>query len=236
MKVLETEHLSASYESVRALRDVNISVEEGEIVAIIGANGAGKTTLLSCISGLMPFMGNIMYRNEKFSGIIDSHAIILKGVVQVPEGRQIFSELSVMDNLRMGAYIQPGRNNINREIRGLFSQFPILEERKHQKGGDLSGGEQQMLAFARALLAKPKLLLLDEPSMGLSPVIVANIFRIIQRLHDEGITIILIEQNAQMALKISSRAYVLETGKIQMSGKSEVLAIDEKVKTVYLGV
>ena len=235
MKILETENLSASYGSIRALREVNISVDEGEIVAIVGANGAGKTTLLSCLSGLLPFSGTVSYRNEKFTGKIDSNAILVKGIVQVPEGRQIFSELTVLENMKMGAYIRSRRENIKKDLQEMFDHFPILAERRRQKGGSLSGGEQQMLAFARALLSKPKLLLLDEPSMGLAPVIVANIFKIIQRLHDEGMTIVLIEQNAKLALKISNRAYVLENGVIQMSGRSQDLANDENVKAVYLG-
>jgi branched-chain amino acid transport system ATP-binding protein len=235
MNMLKTEDLSASYGSITALRKINITVEEGEIIAIIGANGAGKTTLLSCISGLMPFTGNIAYKGENFTGRINSNTIMVKGVVQVPEGRQIFSELSVLDNLKMGAYIRPAKDNINKEIEEMFTHFPVLGERRHQKGGSLSGGEQQMLAFARALMAKPKLLLLDEPSMGLAPVIVANIFKIISRLHQDGITIVLIEQNARLALKIANRAYVIETGEMQMSGPADKLANDEKIKAVYLG-
>jgi branched-chain amino acid transport system ATP-binding protein len=235
MSMLKTENLSAAYGSINALRNINFEVNEGEIVAIIGANGAGKTTLLSCLSGLLAFSGRIIYNGETYTGRINSGLIVTKGVVQVPEGRQIFPELSVWDNMKMGAYTRSSRDKINEEIENLFSYFPVLKERRHQKGGSLSGGEQQMLAIARALISKPKLLLLDEPSMGLAPVIVANVFKIISRLHEEKMTIILIEQNAKLALKIADRAYVIESGEIHMSGPAQELANDDRIKALYLG-
>jgi branched-chain amino acid transport system ATP-binding protein len=235
MIILDIKDLCASYGSISALRGINLQVEEGEIAAIIGANGAGKTTLLNCISGLMRFTGTVTYQGEVFAGKIRSAQIVRKGIVQVPEGRQIFSELSVLNNLKMGCYSRSSREPLQKEIAGIFRLFPRLEERKHQKGGSLSGGEQQMLAVARALLSKPKLLLMDEPSMGLAPVVVDDIFKTIRRLNQEGITIMLIEQNAKLALKTAHRAYVIETGEIQFSGPARELAADEKIKAVYLG-
>jgi branched-chain amino acid transport system ATP-binding protein len=235
MSILAIKDLYASYGNISALRGINLTVEEGEIVAIIGANGAGKTTLLNCISGLMRFSGIIMYQGETFAGKIRSDLIVRKGIVQIPEGRQIFSELSVLNNLKMGCYSRSSREPVHKEIADIFRLFPRLEERKHQKGGSLSGGEQQMLAVGRALLSKPKLLLMDEPSMGLAPVVVEDIFKIIRRLNREGITIMLIEQNAKLALKNANRAYVIETGEIQFSGPAQELAANEKIKEVYLG-
>jgi branched-chain amino acid transport system ATP-binding protein len=235
MSILAIKDLHASYGNISALRGINLTVEEGEIAAIIGANGAGKTTLLNCISGLMRFTGTITYQGESFTGRIRSDQIVRKGIVQIPEGRQIFSELSVLNNLKMGCYSRPSGEQVQKEIAGIFRLFPRLEERKHQKGGSLSGGEQQMLAVGRALLSKPKLLLMDEPSMGLAPVVVEDIFKIIRRLNEEGITIMLIEQNAKLALKNANRAYVIETGEIQFSGSARELAADEKIKAVYLG-
>jgi branched-chain amino acid transport system ATP-binding protein len=235
MSILSIKDLAASYGSISALRGINLSVEEGEIVAIIGANGAGKTTLLNCISGLMRFSGTIVYQGETFTNRIRSDQIVRKGIVQVPEGRQVFSELSVLNNLRMGCYSRSSREPLQKEIAEVFKLFPRLEERKHQKGGSLSGGEQQMLAVGRALLSKPRLLLMDEPSMGLAPVVVEDIFKTIRRLNSEGITIMLIEQNAKLALKTAHRAYVIETGEIQLSGPARELAEDEKIKAVYLG-
>lgn len=236
MSILTVENLNASYGSIRALKDVNLEVHEGEIVTIIGANGAGKTTLLSCISGIMPYKGTIKFQGQllgaKRSG---SDKIVEMGIVQVPEGRQIFSELSVLENLRMGAYTRKRGDDYAKDIERVFRIFPRLEERKTQKGGSLSGGEQQMLAMGRAILSKPKLLLLDEPSMGLAPVIVADIFQTIKTLNEEGITIILIEQNAKLALKTADRAYVVETGEIMLSGKAAELANDDKIKALYLG-
>jgi branched-chain amino acid transport system ATP-binding protein len=235
MSLLTIENLGASYGSIVALRNINISVEQGEIVTIIGANGAGKTTLLNCISGLMRFTGAITYNGRAYTGQISSSDIVKKGIIQVPEGRQIFSDLSVYDNMRMGAYSRPSKENVQKDIEEQLKVFPRLEERRRQKGGSLSGGEQQMLAFARALIAKPKVLLMDEPSMGLAPVIVTDIFNTIGRLRDEGITIFLIEQNAKLALKVADRAYVVENGEIHMSGSANELANNDKIKVLYLG-
>lgn len=234
MALLNVTDVVASYGSIQALKGVNFEVNEGEIVAIIGGNGAGKTTLLSCISGIMPYSGSITYNDVEISKV-GTDKIVEMGIVQVPEGRQIFPELSVLENLKMGAYSRKRGDNIQKEIDEGFELFPRLKERMHQKGGSLSGGEQQMLAVARALMAKPKLLLMDEPSMGLAPVIVNDIFRTIRKLHEEGITIVLIEQNAKLALKYADRAYVLETGEIMLSGTGAELAEDDRVKELYLG-
>lgn len=236
MSYLSIQNLSASYGNIQALKNVNIEIEKGEIVTIIGANGAGKTTLLSCISGLMPHKGTITFDGQEIATKhVSSDQIVKKGIVQVPEGRQIFSELTVLENLRMGAYSRDRKAKIETEIEEVFQLFPRLEERKNQKGGSLSGGEQQMLAMGRAMMALPKLLLLDEPSMGLAPIVVSDIFATIRRLNQNGVTVVLIEQNAKMALKTAHRAYVLQNGEIMLSGKSDVLAADPKVKELYLG-
>lgn len=234
MSLLHIDNLVASYGSITALKGVTIDVEEGEIVAIIGANGAGKTTLLSCISGLMSYKGEITFCGESMNKM-SSDKIVKSGVIQVPEGRQIFSELTVMENIKMGAYSRGKRDNIQAEIDEVFALFPRLLERKNQKGGNLSGGEQQMLALGRAMMAKPKLLMLDEPSMGLAPVVVADIFKTIRKLNEEGTTIVLIEQNAKLALGTASRAYVIETGEVMLSGTASDLAQNDKVKALYLG-
>lgn len=234
MAILEVNGLSASYGSVLAISNVSFEVEEGEIVAIIGSNGAGKSTLLSCISGVMPYSGSIKYNGEEI-GKLGTDKIVQKGIAQVPEGRLIFPELSVMENIKMGAYSRKRGDSIQPEIDMVFDLFPRLKERTAQKGGSLSGGEQQMLAVGRALMAKPKLLLMDEPSMGLAPVIVSDIFKTIDQLHRDKITIVLVEQNARLALKHSDRAYVLETGEILLTGTGEELANDPRVQELYLG-
>lgn len=233
--ILKVEDLHASYGSIRALKGIDLEVNEGEIVAIVGANGAGKTTLLTCISGLMPYSGTIAYKGEALDQKTSSDKIVQKGIIQVPEGRQIFSELNVLENLKMGAYSRSKKENLNPDLERVFALFPRLEERKTQKGGNLSGGEQQMLAMGRAMMAHPKLLLLDEPSMGLAPVVVADIFKTIRQLNREGITIVLIEQNAKLALKTADRAYVIETGEITVSGAARELAQNETIKKAYLG-
>ena len=235
--ILKVENVSASYGSIVALKSVSLEAYEGEIVAIIGANGAGKTTLLSCISGLMPFKGEISFKGEKLGGKVDSAAIVERGVIQVPEGRQIFSDLSVHENLMMGAYSRKKNDpDIQKDLNAVYELFPRLLERRDQKGGSLSGGEQQMLAMGRAMMAKPKLLLLDEPSMGLAPIVVADIFKTIRKLNREmGVTIVLIEQNARLALKTANRAYVVETGNVQLSGDAKELANDPKIRDLYLG-
>ena len=234
--ILKIENLTAAYGSITALQSINIEVYEGEIVTIIGANGAGKTTLLSCISGLMPYKGAISFQGEVLGGHINSAVIVERGIVQVPEGRQIFSELSVFENLKMGAYSRKKGEDITEDMEAVFKLFPRLRERRDQKGGSLSGGEQQMLALGRALMAKPKLLLLDEPSMGLAPIIVSDIFATIRQLNKKnGITIVLIEQNARLALKTADRAYVIETGEVQLSGDTKQLEQDPEVQNLYLG-
>ncbi len=232
--VLKIQNLTASYGNIQAIKGISFEVAEGEIVAIIGGNGAGKTTLLSCISGLMPYTGSITYKGVEL-GKAGTNRIVEMGVVQVPEGRQIFAELSVLENLKMGAYIRKRNDSYEPELQHAYTLFPRLEERLHQKGGSLSGGEQQMLAVARALMSKPTLLLLDEPSMGLAPVIVADIFKTIQKLHADGITIVLIEQNAKLALKYADRAYVMETGEIMLTGTGEELANNPMIRELYLG-
>ena len=197
--LLKVENVAASYGSIVALKSVSLEVYEGEIVTIVGANGAGKTTLLSCISGLMPYKGSIAFKGEKLGGKIDSAGIVERGVIQVPEGRQIFSDMTVHENLLMGAYSRKKGDNIQPELDEVYELFPRLAERRDQKGGSLSGGEQQMLAMGRAIMAKPKLLLLDEPSMGLAPIVVNDIFATIRKLnHEKGVTIVLIEQNAAL--------------------------------------
>jgi len=232
--VLKIEDLFASYGSIQALKGINLEVGEGEIVAIIGGNGAGKSTLLSCISGLMPYTGSITYKGVEL-GKAGTDKIVEMGVVQVPEGRQVFAELTVFENLKMGAYSRKRKDSYEPELQHAYTLFPRLKERLTQKGGSLSGGEQQMVAVARALMSKPKILLMDEPSMGLAPIIVADIFRTILQLNKEGITIVLIEQNAKLALKYANRAYVLETGEIMLTGTGEELANDDKIRELYLG-
>ena len=235
MSFLKVENLRASCGNIQALKGIDLEVEKGEIVAIVGANGAGKTTLLTCISGLMGYTGTITYDGQVLGGKITADKIVKMGVVQVPEGRQIFSELSVLENLKMGAYSRPKGEDPRPDIERVFKLFPRLEERMHQKGGSLSGGEQQMLAMGRAMMARPRLLLLDEPSMGLAPVVVADIFRNIRELNEEGITIVLIEQNAKLALKTANRAYVIENGEITLSGPADELARNEQIRKAYLG-
>ena len=234
--ILKIENLKANYGSIVALKGVDLDVYEGEIVTIVGANGAGKTTLLSCISGLMPYQGTITYRGDTLGGKIDSAGIVERGIIQIPEGRQIFADLSVYENLKMGAYSRKKGDDWSQDVEKVYKLFPRLEERKDQKGGSLSGGEQQMLAMGRAMMAKPKLLLMDEPSMGLAPIVVNDIFANIRHLNKElGVTIVLIEQNARLALRTADRAYVMETGAIQLSGNAKDLAADPEVQKLYLG-
>lgn len=232
--LLKVENVAASYGSIVALKSVSLEVYEGEIVTIVGANGAGKTTLLSCISGLMPYKGSIAFKGEKLGGKIDSAGIVERGVIQVPEGRQIFSDMTVHENLLMGAYSRKKGDNIQPELDEVYELFPRLAERRDQKGGSLSGGEQQMLAMGRALMSHPKLIVMDEPSMGLSPLYVNEIFDIIRKINADGVTVLLVEQNAKKALSIANRAYVLETGKIVLSGDAKELMNDDSVKKAYL--
>lgn len=234
--LLKIENLHTYYGHIHALKGINLEVEEGEIVTLIGANGAGKSTTLRTISGLVrPREGTIIFNGQPIGGI-PAHKIVGLGISQAPEGRQIFSTLTVTENLNMGAYTLGGdkqRIEANRER--VFSLFPRLEERKNQLGGTLSGGEQQMLTIGRALMAHPKLLLLDEPSLGLAPLLVKLIFETIHEINARGVTVLLVEQNARAALKIAHRGYVLETGRVVLAGKAADLLNDERVRKAYLG-
>ncbi len=234
-ETLDVEKLNTYYGHIHAIKDVCVSVEVGEIVTIIGANGAGKSTLLKTISGLVrPRSGSIRFQGEELTTLA-AHQIVARGIVQVPEGRRIFGTLTVTENLEMGAFTQPDskRNRLNMER--VFRLFPRLQQRRKQVAGTLSGGEQQMLAIGRALMAEPKVLLLDEPSMGLAPVLVESIFETLRQLHGEGTTILLVEQNAAMALQIAHRGYVLQTGTVVLTDSSENLAANEMVRAAYLG-
>ncbi|NMD44243.1 MAG: ABC transporter ATP-binding protein [Clostridiales bacterium] len=231
--MLEVKGLSISYGGIRAVRELDFHVNRGEIVSLIGANGAGKSSTLRAISGLVKAeSGSVKFESEEIVGK-SPDLIVGKGITMVPEGRKIFPDLTVYENLKLGAYLR--KDNIKEDLARCFELFPILEEREWQEGGTLSGGEQQMLAVARALMSRPKLLMMDEPSLGLAPMIVRDIFDIIKRINDGGVTILLIEQNANMALKIADRAYVLESGEVTMEGTGEELLKDEKVISAYLG-
>ena len=232
--ILKVDNINVYYGAIHAVKDISFHVDEGEIVTLIGANGAGKTTTLQTISGLLHSRtGSIMFNNENLAGI-PAHKLVSKGLAQVPEGRRVFLQMSVEENLEMGAYVRPN-SEVDDSIAAVYEQFPRLKERRKQVAGTLSGGEQQMLAMGRALMSKPKLLMLDEPSMGLAPILVEQIFEIIQSLHKAGTTILLVEQNAQMALSVADRGYVLETGRIVNSGTGIDLLSDESVKKAYLG-
>ncbi len=236
MPILELENIHTYYGEIHALKGVSLNVEEGEIVTLIGGNGAGKSTTLNTISGLLkPRRGNIRLNNENL-GNFKAHEIVAKGVVQVPEGRRVFGRLTVLENLEMGAFTRPSRSEIAQTLEQVFTLFPRLKERESQLAGTLSGGEQQMLAMGRALMAKPKVLLLDEPSMGLAPVLVDSIFDTIRKLHALGTTILLVEQNARMALQVADRGYVLQTGEIILTDKATALRENESVQKAYLGV
>ena len=232
--MLEVQDLNVYYGPIHAVKGVSFSVSEGEIVTLIGANGAGKSTILKTISGLMhPKQGSIEFLGKRIGGT-QPHKIVQMGLAQVPEGRRVFTRLTVEENLEMGAFTAPV-NEIAASKEAVFEQFPRLKERRKQVAGTLSGGEQQMLAMGRALMSKPKLMMLDEPSMGLAPILVEQVFGIIRSLHQNGTTILLVEQNAEMALSIADRAYVLETGKITLSGTGKELAASEQVRKAYLG-
>lgn len=233
--MLTINNINVNYGSIRAIKDVSFQVHQGEIVTLIGANGAGKTTILHTISGLLRAQsGEIIFKDQTVSST-EPHQLLKMGMAHVPEGRRVFSQMSVLENLELGAYTRKNKKEIEENISKVFERFPRLKERKKQLAGTLSGGEQQMLAMGRALMSKPKLLLLDEPSMGLAPILVKEIFNIIQEINQTGTTILLVEQNAHMALSIAHRAYVLETGKIVMEGKAESLLGNEQVKKAYLG-
>ena len=233
-QILKVDNINVYYGAIHAIKGVSLEVNEGEIVTLIGANGAGKSTTLKAISNLLhPKTGSIEFFGEKLAHI-PPHKIVEKGLAHVPEGRRIFLQMTVQENLEMGAYTQGGKT-FNEDIDGVFKQFPRLLERRKQIAGTLSGGEQQMLAMGRALMSRPKLLMLDEPSMGLAPILVEQIFDIIKELHKNGTTILLVEQNAQMALSVADRAYVMETGRITLSGTGAELAQSDSVRKAYLG-
>ncbi len=233
--LLTAENLEVYYGAIQALKGISFTVNKGEVVSLIGANGAGKTTTLRAISGLVPSRGSIIFNGEKLQEVPTFKRVSL-GIAQSPEGRGMFPQMSVYENLEMGAYSRSDRAGIKNDLEMCFSLFPRLKERMQQMAGTLSGGEQQMLAISRALMCKPQLLLLDEPSLGLAPLIVAQIFEIVKKLNKEGMTVLLVEQNARMALKISHRAYVLETGKIVMHDSAENLLNNDEVRKSYLGV
>ena len=235
MAMLEIKDLHVHYGVIEALKGISLEVNEGEIVALIGANGAGKTTMMQSISGIVKkSAGEINFLNESIMKANPKH-IVEMGLTQVPEGRRIFTGMSVYENLMMGAFLRKDKDGIKRDYEKVCEQFPILKERMNQDASTLSGGEQQMLSMGRALMAKPKLLLLDEPSMGLAPILVKEIFNIIEEINKSGTTVLLVEQNAKMALSIAHRAYVLETGKVVMSGTGEELAKSPDVQKAYLG-
>lgn len=233
--MLKVENLHVYYGAIHALKGVALEVGQGEIVTLIGANGAGKSTTLKTISGLKkPGNGEIIFNGQEIGGK-KAQEIVKTGIVQVPEGRRIFANMSVFENLELGAFLRNDKQGIQEDLNKVFDRFPRLAERKNQSAGTLSGGEQQMLAMGRALMARPKLLLLDEPSMGLSPILVQEIFSLIKDINETGTTVLLVEQNAHMALSIADKAYVLETGKIVLSGKAKELAESEEIKKAYLG-
>lgn len=235
MSILHVDDLNVYYGSIHAVKGISFDVEEGEIVTLIGANGAGKSTTLNTVAGLLkPREGKVEFEGESLLGI-PPHTIVSKGMALCPEGRRVFLQMSVRENLEMGAFTRRDSAEIADSLEMVFDRFPRLKEREGQSAGTLSGGEQQMLAMGRALMSKPRLLMLDEPSMGLAPILVQEIFNIIKSLHETGTTVLLVEQNARMALSVADRAYVLETGRVSMSGNAVDLANDDRVKQAYLG-
>lgn len=233
--MLEIKNLHVYYGQIHALKGVTFVVRKGEIVTLIGGNGAGKTTTLKTISGLIPPKeGEILYQGESITGV-KAHDLVSRGLVQVPEGRHVFPSMSVQENLDLGAYSRKDKKAVKEDLDKVFHLFPRLKERRQQLAGTLSGGEQQMLAMARALMSSPKLLLLDEPSMGLAPLLVREIFNIVTEINSTGVTILLVEQNANMALSIANRGYVIETGRVVLEGEAGSLAANEAVKKAYLG-
>ena len=233
--MLEVKNLSVSYGAIEAVKDISFTVNDGEIVSLIGANGAGKTTTLHTITGLVPAKsGSVMYNGVD---LLKTHnnKIVTLGMAHIPEGRHVFTRMSVEENLEMGAFSLKDQSDLKKDLDMVYGLFPRLKERRNQRAGTLSGGEQQMLAMGRALMSHPKTILMDEPSMGLSPKLVKEIFSIIRKLHEQGITILLVEQNAKMALSIADRAYVLETGRITMEGDAKELLNNEQVRKAYLG-
>ncbi len=235
MAMLEVKDLQVYYGMIHAIKGVSFHVNEGEIIALIGANGAGKTTILHTITGLLaPKGGQVVFEGKDITKT-PAHKIVELGMAHVPEGRRVFAQLSVYQNLKMGAYTRSDKNEIEESLEMVYKRFPRLEERKNQMAGTLSGGEQQMLAMGRALMSKPRIILMDEPSMGLSPILVNEIFDIIQSVSASGTTVLLVEQNAKKALAIADRAYVLETGKISLDGNAKDLLNDDSIKKAYLG-
>lgn len=233
--MLEVKNLQVYYGVIQAIKDVSFKVNEGEIIALIGANGAGKTTILRTISGLISAKrGEILYNGVDLQKI-HPHKIVQMGIAHVPEGRRVFSQLTVYENLLMGAYTRKDKDGVEETLKQVYKRFPRLKERKNQMAGTLSGGEQQMLAMGRALMSKPRIILMDEPSMGLSPILVEEVFDIIKSINKSGTTVLLVEQNAKKALSIADRAYVLETGKIVLEGDAKELMNNESVKKAYLG-
>ena len=233
--MLKIDNIDVYYGAIHALKGISLTVNKGEIVTLIGANGAGKSTALRTISGLLkPKNGKISFEGQEIAGV-KAHEIVKLGISQVPEGRRIFTEMTVMENLDMGAFTRKDKDGIKEDLAQIFKRFPRLEERRDQLAGTLSGGEQQMLAMGRALMSRPKLLLLDEPSMGLAPLLIKEIFHIIEDINKTGTTVLLVEQNANMALSIANRAYVLETGRITLAGDAKKLAASEDVRKAYLG-
>ncbi|MBR2179888.1 MAG: ABC transporter ATP-binding protein [Selenomonadaceae bacterium] len=233
--MLDIKDINVYYGAIHAIKGINLTVNKGEIVTLIGANGAGKSTTLRTISGLLkPKTGSIEFLGKNIAAM-PAHQIVKEGISQVPEGRRIFAEMTVVENLELGAFIRTDREAVEEDMQMVFRRFPRLEERREQLAGTLSGGEQQMLAMGRALMSRPKLLLLDEPSMGLAPLLIKEIFSIIEDINKTGTTVLLVEQNANMALSIANRAYVLETGRITLSGDAQKLAASEEVRKAYLG-
>lgn len=235
MAMLEVKDLEVSYGVIKAIKGISFKVNQGEVIALIGANGAGKTTVLHTISGLLESSGGKITFEDHDITKIQGHKLVALGMAHVPEGRRIFAQLTVFQNLKMGAYTRSDKQEIEATLKMIYAKFPRLEERKNQIAGTLSGGEQQMLAMGRALMSHPKIILMDEPSMGLSPIFVTEIFNIIQEISASGTTVLLVEQNAKKALSIADRAYVLETGEISLSGKAEELMNNDSVKKAYLG-
>ena len=235
MAMLEVKDLEVYYGVIQAIKGVSFHVDQGEVIALIGANGAGKTTILHTVTGLLaPKKGSVYFEGKEITKM-PAHKIVSLGMAHVPEGRRVFAELSVYENLKMGAYTRKDRSEIAATLEKVYERFPRLKERRNQMAGTLSGGEQQMLAMGRALMSKPKIILMDEPSMGLSPILVNEIFDIIQEVSNSGTTVLLVEQNAKKALSIADRAYVLETGKISIEGKAKDLLEDDSIKKAYLG-
>lgn len=233
--MLELKHVYTRYGKVECLKGITLSIKKGEIVALLGANGAGKTTVLKTISGFIrPVAGEVLFQEKTLSAAIPE-AIVKMGIAHVPEGRKIFQRLSVLENIELGAFLRNDQKEIQKDIEEIFELFPILKKRSAQKAGTLSGGEQQMLAIGRGLMSRPSVLLLDEPSLGLAPILVSAIFKMIEKIHAQGMTILLVEQNARMALKVAKRAYVMETGQLVLEGPSSEIRNSPAIRNAYLG-